>query len=139
MLICECVLFWKPAEIIWGGYYMREFDVLYNEARFIFGHLRTNWNNYDFAEKSEVLEKRVPKIEFLVPVDVMCEDLFCYEIRDDFKQYVRECQVCYNGNTYIFEISAFTQYGAVLKYQIEAFVPAGDGKGGKKTLFVGRI
>lgn len=118
---------------------MREFNVLRDEARYLFEHLRTDWRDYDFNEKSEVLEKRVPKIEFLVPVKIMCEDLFCYDIRNDVKQYVRECQVSYNSNTFIFEISAFTQGHSVMKYQVETYVPAGDGKGGKVSLFVERI
>lgn len=116
---------------------MRNFELLREEAKFLNTHMKTVWQDYDFQEISNNLNRRVPKIEFDVEVKVMLDEVHHYE--NEVEIYEREYQIEYNGNVYIFEISAHLCNGSVKKFQLDVSTPAGDGVGGKYRLFSEKI
>lgn len=116
---------------------MRNFELLREEARFLSTHMKTVWQDYDFQEISNNLNSRVPKIEFDVEVKVMFDEVHHY--KNGIEIYVREYQIEYNGNVYIFEILTHLFNGSVRQYQLDVSTPAGDGVGGKYRLFSEKI
>ena len=111
-----------------------------DEARFLSEHVRTVWDNYDMSEESDVMERRVPKLKFDddIEFEKMMEEVT--HIKDlDREQYIREFQIKFNGNVYIFELSAHIVGRKVVGYFMEVYTPAGDGKGGKLFLFSEKI
>ena len=108
---------------------MERFDYLRKRAEFLLEHMRTFWKNYDFSEKSKVNEKRVPEMLFDVEVEVMLN-----EVRHDktgyVELYVREKQITFEGDTFIFELTAYIVDRIVQKFYLDVYTPAGDGKGG---------
>ena len=114
---------------------MKDMVVLRKEAEFLNSQLITIWTKYDFTNRSENYERRVPNIEFKVPVKWVLNEVERYP-----KGYVRECQIEYNGNTYIFEIITWlADEHTVQKYHLEIYVPAGDGVGGKNLILSERL
>lgn len=119
---------------------MKNYEALMEEARFLSKHVKTVWTNYDWNEKSAIAEVRVPKLVFSddVQVEWMYEDTRTFKYDID-THYVRECQVKYNDNVYIFEISTRETGKMVTGYVLEVLIPVGDGVGAKKSLFFERI
>ena len=116
---------------------MKNFEALKVEAMALYEHVKTIWDNYDFDEKSSVIDRRVPKLKFLVEVEHMCEEVIHIEGLNE--RYIRECQVKYNNNVYIFEIYTRISSKKVVGYYLEVYTPAGDGVGGKHFLFKERL
>ena len=114
---------------------MKNIEVLCKEAEFLNSQLITIWTKYDFTNRSDNYERRVPNIEFKVPVK-----WFLNEVERYCNRYVRECQIEYNGNTYIFEIATWLAgENSVQKYHLEILVPTGDGVGGKMLILSERL
>ena len=117
---------------------MERFEFLKERAEFLVEHLRTDWKNYDFSEKSRIHEKRVPEIYFFVDVEVVMNEVR-HEKTGFMEEYVREKQITFEGNTFIFEISAQIADRIVQKFYLDVFTPAGDGKGGIVNLLSQRV
>lgn len=104
-------------------------------AKFLVNEMDTIWNEYDFDERSSNSQSRIPKIRFNADVTVMLDEVHCIKQKDS-KYYVREYQVKYEGNVYIFDISAHIDDEEIVRcFIVTAYIPAADGKGGRKKLF----
>lgn len=112
---------------------MRDFEALRKKARYLSTKMKTIWTSYDFTERSANPNKRVPNIEFDVPVKVDLNEVHHY--KDDKEVYLREYQFQYEGETFIFELATHLIRSSVEKYWLEVYTPAGDGVGGKHFLF----
>lgn len=108
---------------------MKDRSALVCEAKYLISRLRTVWDEYDFSEKIESYEKRVPKIFIYDNVEVMLDEVHYYEYSTGAR-YVREYQVKYNGNVYVFEVSVNILENIVKSLKLDVFTPAGDGAGG---------
>ena len=99
------------------------------EAKYLVDRMNTVWDEYDFSETSLVYERRVPKIRFDLDVNVMVNEV--HRITNRANRYVREVQIEYNGNIYIFELSTcLDSENKPYRYCLDVYVPAGDAKGG---------
>ena len=112
---------------------MKNFEALREKAKFLSTKMKTIWTSYDFTERSPNLERRVPNIEFEVPIKIDLNEVHHY--KEDYEVYLREFQFQYEGNTYIFELATYLEGKTVKKYFLEVYTPAGDGVGGKHFLF----
>ncbi len=106
---------------------------LVNEAKFLLSNLRTVWSNYDFDEKSKDHNRRVPDIFIGEDVEVMLNEVFY--LPEQKVRYIREYQVKYNENVYVFEIAVYIVEDIVHRFKLNVYTPAGDGVGGLIQLF----
>lgn len=113
---------------------MRDFEKLANTAKLLHWNMRTDWSGYDFSEKSVMYEERVPKLEFLVDVDVLVDEV-TYRTDGDEEKYTREVQVRYEGDNFVFFVTTNVKSKTVRAYSLKVYTPAGDGKGGLYLLF----
>ena len=118
---------------------MKDFELLRKKAKALNGKMKTIWTAYDFTERSSNPNKRVPDIEFSVPVKVDLNEVHHSKDEYDVEVYRREYQVQYEGDTFIFELATHLVKGTVKKYFLEVYTPAGDGVGGKYKLFSEKI
>ena len=103
-------------------------------AKNLYDAMNTVWDEYDFSETSIMYERRVPNMKFSVPVKVMNNEV--HRFVDKSNRYVREMQFEYDGNVYIFALSTWLDCdNKPMRYSLDIFVPAGDGKGGYVKVF----
>ncbi len=112
---------------------MKDKKQLVAEARQLYGVMETVWDNYDFSEMSNLYEHRVPEMKFNADIQVMVNEVHYIPGRPSM--YVREYQVSYNNQEYIFQLAAHIEEDFVRKFVVTVAVPAGDGRGGVHRLF----
>lgn len=112
---------------------MLERKAFLSEARYLSSVMRIVWDNYDFSETSNVYAHRVPEICFDADVKVMVNEI--HHVQGRSQKYIRECQIEYGKNTYVFELSTHIEEGIVHRFTLDVYTPAGDGKGGLLKLF----
>lgn len=122
--------------VIEGGYLMKMLDDFKRVAEKLASGIETVWTNYDFDEKSNIPNERVPQISFNEDVFVMFDEAMLVKRTGRVDSYMRECQIKYDGEVYIFEIFAcINEDEIVTAFRLSAYIPASDGKGGKRLLF----
>lgn len=114
---------------------MRNVEKLVDVAKYLYGHVSTVWDNYDFTEKSINCERRVPELSFDVDVKLMKDEVYHKDIDLSDEKYVRVKHIKYQEDVYIFVVTTWLQHGVVSRYSLEIYTPAGDGKGGIYRLY----
>lgn len=112
---------------------MREKKTFVAEARYLLSVMRTVWDDYDFSETSNVYEHRVPNIYFDTDVELMVNEV--HYIPGRICKYIREYQIKYGENVYVFKLSSRIENEIVRCFEVDVSIPAGDGKGGLLKLF----
>lgn len=108
---------------------MKEKALLVAEAKFLICKMKTIWNNYDFNETSKEYQRRVPDIFIDADVEVMLNEVQ-YFPGEFTSKYVREYQVKYGEDVFVFELSANIHEDIVHRFMLNVYTPVGDGLGG---------
>lgn len=108
---------------------MKNKAALVCEAKYLVSRLKTIWDEYDFEEKFETPENRVPKIFIYENVEVMLDEVHYFNFNTGAR-YVREHQVKYRGTIYVFELSVNIVENIVKCFTLDVSTPVGDGTGG---------
>lgn len=108
---------------------MKEKALLVLEAKLLISRMRTVWEDYDFNETSKEYQRRVPDIFIDDDVEVMLNEVQYFP--DEYiSKYVREYQVKYGDDIFVFELSANIREDIVHRFVLNVYTPAGDGRGG---------
>lgn len=114
---------------------MRNVEKLVDVAKYLYSHVSTIWDNYDFTEKSVNYEHRVPEFSFDVSVEFMKDEVYHNQVSLHDEKYARVKHIKYQEEVYIFVVTTWLHAGVVSRYSMEIFTPAGDGKGGYYRLY----
>ena len=112
-------------------------NVIARDAMYLLDKMNTIWIDYDFDETSQLFETKVPRIRFDTNVTIALDEVELFHC--PYAKYIREVQLEYNDNIYIFEVLPCICDGVVTSYIVDVFTPAGDGVGGKKYIISERI
>ena len=93
-----------------------------SDARELSTHVTTLWDEYDFSEKSENWDKRIPKIDFTGVADVESK---CREPEHvmgfGYEKYIRRYEVTYRDKHYVFVITVDSHWGCVRKFWLTVY------------------
>ena len=93
-----------------------------SDARELSAHVVTQWDGYDFSEKSEDLEKRVPRIEFAGITDVDWKARKPEHVEGvGYEKYIRRYEITYRDKHYVFVITVDSHWGCVRKFSLTAY------------------
>ncbi len=116
---------------------MRNFELLKERALELCSHIGLTWEERNVLQGEKLYRDKVPMILFPRGVKLMVEEVHCYE---DFPDcYFGECQVEYNGDTFVFEVRTKQEGEKLIVEKIDVHTPAGDGKGGLHYLFTKKV
>lgn len=116
---------------------MKKFNQLRIRAFELYQHTGLTWYQHDLLLLPELHEEKVPHFTFSTNVWVMVDEVHCYDNLPSC--YVRECQVEYHGDVFIFEVMAVVEKAQIVVKQIDVYTPAGDGVGGIHHLFSAKL
>lgn len=92
------------------------------DARFLASHIVTNWDNYDFTERYDIIEKRVPTIEFKDIRDINVKDIEPEHVKGfRYEKFIRRYEVTYKDVHYLFVITVDSHFGCVRKFFITVY------------------
>ncbi len=112
-------------------------SIITRDALYLISKMETIWIDYDFEGTSQSFEAKVPRIRFDADVTIVLDEVELFHC--PYANYIREVQLEYNGNTYIFEVLSCVCDGVVNSHMVDISTPAGDGVGGKKYIISQRI
>lgn len=108
-----------------------------SDARELSAHVITKWDGYDFSEKSEDWDKRVPRIEFAGISDVDWKARKPEHVEGfGYEKFIRRYEVTYHDKHYVFVITVDSHFGCVRKFWLTAY---GVTKEESSKLFMERL
>ena len=93
-----------------------------DEARELSKHVSTCWDNYDFSEKTENWERRVPKIYFndIVDVEVKVREPE-HIIGFGYEKFIRRYEVTYRDKNYVFVVTVDSFWNCVKSFWLTVY------------------
>ena len=87
------------------------------EARDLCKYVATDWKNYDFSEKEEEIERRVPKIYFSGISDIEVKEMEVERAEGfGYEKFIRRYEVTYKDNHYMFSVEVDSYWNCVKKF-----------------------
>lgn len=93
------------------------------DARDLSLHIVTSWDDYDFKEETDDLERRVPRIVFKDAVDIEVKSREPEHIKGfGYEKFIRRYEVTYRDANYLFVITVDSHFGCVWKYWVTVYL-----------------
>lgn len=102
---------------------MKDIRYFMENARHLSSHVITNWDNYDFKEKSKDVEKRVPAMRIAAIKDVEVVEKAMEHIHSlGYEKFIRNYEVTYKDAKYQFTITVSSYLGCVQMYELAVYL-----------------
>ena len=98
-----------------------------DDARYLSSHVVTHWDNYDFAEKSEDAEKRVPTISFDGVSNIEIKARPAEYVKGfGYEKFIRRYEVTYKDGHFLFNIIVNVHFDCVKEYMLNVSLITSD-------------